>query len=723
MPNLTIRTFVAFGGVCLLLSAGQAEPGKPYRLEPVDLNQRVIWGAEVLAPDGHGLAFGGQDQRADDGRPHTRVRLGEQWQPIGERLRTDNPLQGLHARAWTLRGEVKDLCARMRAIYFKGLPQLEEAHLIREKISPEQRKIVRQMYRLAKDFADLDCGDSYLAGQVEIAIAYLNRAGKTMERDLRSVSAEEIRLLREAQVQMELLSEALDAEPAGRSIDCGRHRGEEKSVPGSVGLIYDPESKVYVLFGGDHMDYLTNDTWVFDPDQPKWSQRHPQAGAPPPRANHRMESIGAGRVRLTGGYSYTSNTDYVGGQYADLNDGEWIYDIAKDKWAGGKLVPADSRTYRSGPFHPDFFLQDEKPDAAAFESRLRALPANEWVATDPPYRPSLNRDWGQAVIDPDHDLMLRWSGGHSAHGGSDVPQFHFSTNRWELPFPVEFPLGQLYSNTSYPDGFNYNRRPWITGHTYQNYQYDPLSKLMVKAGRPRNHFLYDPAIGDWVGSGAKPRAMCYDSCFYTLTLVSTPRGIFCWDKDGRVHRFEAAAKSDRKDGLGAWAELELGGVKLAGSVVDNSTIAYDSKRDRVLVVSKPYGDAPYDGRVWAIDLKTNRVEALSPGGMERARRFAFIDRCVYDPASDLVIMASYLNDSEGAATRTPAFDCANQRWVTLDLKYATGKRGEQTTRAFPHGRSCGIMFDPKRRLIWGTDTDSQIYVLRLEVAKANLLPL
>jgi hypothetical protein len=423
-----------------------------------------------------------------------------------------------------------------------------------------------------------------------------------------------------------------------------------------------------------------------------------------------MEALGDGRVRLTGGYTYASNTDYVGGQYSDLNDGPWIYDVAKDSWSGGELVDNASRTYRSGPFHPEFYLQGEKPDAAAFESKLKALPANEWITTDPPYRPRMNRDWGMAVIDPDRDMMLRWSGGHSAHGGSDVPHFHFATNRWELPFPVEFPLGQLYSNTSYPDGFNYNRRPWITGHTYQNYQYDPLSKLMVSAGRPHNFYLYDPAIGDWTSRGAKPEAMCYDSCFYTLTLVSTPRGVYCWDQNGSVHRFAG----------GEWAAVELAGEDLPGAVVDNSTIAYDSKRDRILMVRKLYGDASFDGQVWSLDLKTNRVESLSPAGMERAQRFAFIDRCVYDPDSDLVIMASYLNGSEGNVTRTPAFDCSKNRWVTLDLKYQTGKRGDRTTRAFPHGRSCGIMFDAKRHLIWGTDTDSQIYVLRLDLTKADL---
>jgi hypothetical protein len=34
--------------------------------------------------------------------------------------------------------------------------------------------------------------------------------------------------------------------------------------------------------------------------------------------------------------------------------------------------------------------------------------------------------------------------------------------------------------------------------------------------------------------------------------------------------------------------------------------------------------------------------------------------------------------------------------------------------AFPHRRSDGLMFDVRRKLIWGTDANSQVYVLRLQ---------
>ena len=149
------------------------------------------------------------------------------------------------------------------------------------------------------------------------------------------------------------------------------------------------------------------------------------------------------------------------------------------------------------PVPAQLFLAGPEAESRRIRRQARALPANTWVYTAPPQLPKMNRDWGSAVIDPDHDLILRFSGGHCAHGGSDVLQFHLATNRWELPFPVEFPLGQLYSNTSYPQGWNLNHRPWVTGHTYQSYGYDPASKKMLFVGQTKYSYVWDPEVADW----------------------------------------------------------------------------------------------------------------------------------------------------------------------------------------------------------------------------------
>lgn len=713
---------VAFCSFTIVTMSAPAQQ-RPYRLNGVDLKQRIIWGAECRQPDGSGLAFGGQDQDADDGRPHTRVLIDGEWEAIHRELRENNPNEKLRDHVWTMRGQAKNVLARARAIYFKGLDTDEEATRVKHEVAPRLSQLGKEIDNVVPNLT-IDLEDNYARQQVCAAGLYLQKARKRLPSIDDRVGPDALRSLHQAQIQLGLAAEALASEPPPRAMNCGTARlPNRQSGPASETLVHDAKTKLYILFGGDHLDYLTNDTWVFDPSKRRWFQRQPQA-APPPRANHRLKANGDGTVHLTGGYTYTSNTDYVGGQYIDLDDGEWIYDIEKDAWRGGELVAQDSRVYRTGPFHPDFFLQGPKPNAARFEGWLSKLPENEWVPTNPPHLPRLNRDWGTARIDTNRDTILRWSGGHSAHGGTDVLHFHFSTNRWELPFPVEFPLGQLYSNTSYPNGFNFNLRPWMTGHTYQNYDYDPPSKTMIKAGRPRHFYIYDPDVGDWIGRGEKPPAMQYNSCFYTLTLTATPHGVVCWDKQGRVHRYdgsrirETADLNSQESSYGKWIELELSGDKLPGAYVDNSSIAYDPNRDRVLMINTGGRRKPYDGQIWALDLKTNSVQRLSPKGEEYANRFANVDKCCFDAANDLLLLGTYLRDS-GDHTPTPAYDCEKNEWITLDLKYSTGKRFGNTTRAFPHSRSDGLVFDSKRKLIWGTNTNSQVYVLRLNLKRAN----
>ncbi|MDB5299512.1 MAG: hypothetical protein JWO87_1175, partial [Phycisphaerales bacterium] len=421
-----------------------------------------------------------------------------------------------------------------------------------------------------------------------------------------------------------------------------------------------------------------------------------------------LKATGDGTVVLAGGFTYASNTDYVGGQYKDFPDVEWKYDAAADAWSGpnGATVP-DSRTYRTGPFNPEFFLNGPPPDAAAFKAVLDALPANTWVKTNPPRLPRMNRDWGSAVLDPDRGLILRWSGGHSAHGGTDVLHYHIATNRWELCYPVEFPLGQLYSNTSYPDGYNFNLRPWITGHTYQNYGIDPVLKKMLFTGRERQVYFYDPDLGDWTGRGDKPKEMCYSGCFYTLTTTPTPGGLIAWTVAGKLFRFTAVDA--------AWHEIKPSRGSLPGACVDNSTVVYDTRRDRLLFAKKQYGDnTPYDGELYSLDLRTLEAAPLSPQGKAAASDIPYLCQLRYDSDHDLLFAGATLPPGADGVRRTPAYDCAANRWVSLKIT------GDDPSG--PKGRnvSLGLMYDAKRKLFWAVDADCKVYVLRLDPATADL---
>ena len=663
----------------LIVGAAPAQQPKSYRLPSTSLKPSIIW--DSVCDD---LAFGGQDQKADDGAGRTRVKVDGQWVPIHDQIRKKNPLQSLHTRAVTLARQQKDVVARARSIYFSGLSADEEAKQV-QKLQP----VAAQWFKDARSLmADLD-------GKGDSAKRAVDRlAGATFVLPDKAITPEVIAKLYAVQLAAEQAAELLDAEPAPRALSP---------------LVYDAKSGLYVLFGGDHLDFLMNDTWVFDPKARQWSQRHPPS-APAPRANHKLTAAD-GKITLTGGYTYTSSVSYVGGQYRDVGDGDWTYDVAANTWTGtGKAVEPNQRVYRTGALHPDFYLQGDKPDAKAAAAKLAALPANTWVSLKPPQLPKLNRDWGTAVLDPDRDLLLRFSGGHSAHGGTDVLHYHIATNRWELPFPVEFPLGQTYSNTEYPAGFNLNQRPWVTGHTYQSYGYDPHLKKMLFTGETNHAYVWDPDVADWTGRLPKPKKMVYGDCYYTLTLTPTPKGLVCWNKDAAVFRFNA----DKKE----WEELALQGGKLPGAVVDNSTVLYDSKRDRLLFVSKPYGDKPkFSGQVHALDLKSLTVTALNPTNMTAAADLPYLCQLRYDAANDLVLVGATLAPDADGVRRTPAYDPTENRWVALKI-----------TGDDPHGKngrnvSLGMQYDPKRKIFWAVDTNSNVYALRLDPKTADMQPL
>ena len=186
-------------------------------------------------------------------------------------------------------------------------------------------------------------------------------ARKNIVRLKEGISPFRLQCMHYIQDMLEEVSEWLGAEPPPRRLSP---------------IVFDEKNKVFVLIGGDHLDYLMNDTWLFDPATKKW--RCTLALAPPPRANHTLKAAN-GKIVMSGGYTYTSNTDYMGGQYRDLADGDWTFDVNKEDWIGGKGIGADPARYPEGPFHPDFYLKGDRPDAAAWAAKLKELPANTWT--------------------------------------------------------------------------------------------------------------------------------------------------------------------------------------------------------------------------------------------------------------------------------------------------------------------------------------------------------
>ena len=98
--------------------------------------------------------------------------------------------------------------------------------------------------------------------------------------------------------------------------------------------------------------------------------------------------------------------------------------------------------------------------------------------------------------------------------------------------------------------------------------------------------------------------------------------------------------------------------------------------------------------------------------MSAAAAIPYLCQIRYDLANDLLLVGATL-----PSRRTPAYDCAANRWLSLNV---TGRDPNG-----PKGRnvSLGLVYDRRRKLFWAVDTNSHIYVLRLTPKTADPQPL
>ncbi len=517
-------------------------------------------------------------------------------------------------------------------------------------------------------------------------------------------------------------------------------------------LVYDPVNKKVVLFGGDQLDQLLSDTWTFDVVTREWVEKKP-ARCPMPRAGHALLWLPrAKKILLLGGYGYTSATGYVEALYRRLPLEAWVYDLAADKWQlvkrfePDKDVPqgptnsflsaaVDEEDYvlvlgangtwtcrldanqadaegtaklgtqagaterRTGPHDPAWYREGvAAPDAAGVEAALKELPANRWVQRPTPKLPRPNMDWGSAVFAPELDLILRFSGGHSAYSGTAPQVYDVKTDRYTIPFAPELPLEYVYSNDQVHGEWSFKGRPWMTGHTYKSTGYDPNIKCLVFAPHEYTYF-FDPKTDKWSRSlETNP----YRPNFYVVTLCATPQGVVVW-----AQKREGGSGLWRLNGeTHSWMPLPLKGILPAMSP-DQHGMAYDSKRDRLLFFSGVDKDK---GDVTAYDFKTGKAKRLDAAGKEKA---ALPSReTIYLPELDAVLLGARVGADDKYLWLL--YDCGKNAWF-----------GAELTGADPIGKgafnnSIGLMYDPNRKLVWAVGQNSQVHVLRIDARSAKL---
>ncbi|HUU23614.1 MAG TPA: kelch repeat-containing protein, partial [Phycisphaerae bacterium] len=227
-------------------------------------------------------------------------------------------------------------------------------------------------------------------------------------------------------------------------------------------MVYDAKNKRIVLFGGDALDRLLGDTWVYDPAMQNWEERRPKL-SPSPRSGYRMAYLPkSGKVLLIDGYGYKGS----GEMWAyDARDNEWqllaeggaprgpaqardwfplpaaangddlVVTFFRDGKAGlgtyaaridasrvdhdgtAKLgvPPLTESSYPIATEDPQWFEGNAPPaDPAAEEDWLKKLPANTWVVRQAPNWPKIeygrSRCWGTCALDTAGNEILSIGG-------------------------------------------------------------------------------------------------------------------------------------------------------------------------------------------------------------------------------------------------------------------------------------------------------------------------
>lgn len=513
-------------------------------------------------------------------------------------------------------------------------------------------------------------------------------------------------------------------------------------------MVYDPGNRCIVLFGGDHLDYLTADTWVYACSTRTWHRKDPPK-SPAPRHAHALVYLPkSGKVALWGGINYNANLP------AEL----WTYDAAADVWtllkrfSSGEVQPvyrvpgyginraegmtaADTgdrilalgdsgypNNYTSAPctyvlqcdpsqtdaagtaaygvpsdsilpvenepfYDPAWYITGvPEPDTAASESILRNLPVATWVRMVSPkiYGGGQGRGWSTTVIAPEKDVIIKWGGGHVDWCGTDIPQYYPSTNRWLTGYRPEFPHEFNGGINCTPGPVTFNRRPFMPGHTYHAYDWDPVLGKIVFLKWKYTYF-YDVDRMDWDSTRIVNPGINWQSANACITY--TGHGAVLLDPASNLYTLPS-------QGAG-WVRMTVKGA-LPGYYADNTGVVWDSKRDRLLVPRRIDNAT----RLFAFTFSDSTWNDLAPGNSAAVTSaYDGYREVVYLPAQDR--MLTMITSGSGLL----GYDCASNEWVSVPV--SAGLSGLTSLE----NRSTTLMYDPKRNLVWNS-VGFNLFVMR-----------
>jgi hypothetical protein len=345
----------------------------------------------------------------------------------------------------------------------------------------------------------------------------------------------------------------------------------------------------------------------------------------------------------------------------------------------------------SGNLDPAWYSQGVPAvDTAANELSLRNIQARTWTAVVPPKMPAGGRDYGTTVIDPDHDLILKFAGGHSAVPYNDVPQYSISENRYSLGYA---PVTMLEHNGIFGiNGYTFDNRPFLAIHTWHAYSYSEKLKRMVFVKGDLT-YTYDPVKKDWDSLHIPAPAAGY--------TIGTPHGVFALGSYG-IYLLDSLRGTWRQSVATNWA------YNSGCDLRDYGGICYDSKRDRVLVFASCAANAA--PKILEYSYTTNTVSSLYPGDsnlVKNSTAYSYLyEASAYLPGSDKILFMGTAGQN-GSTYVHYLLNCATNKWETqtVTAPAAMWERGLS---------GMAFMYDAKRNLVWCSDAQCKLYALRMD---------
>jgi Galactose oxidase, central domain len=697
---------------------------KYYKKGAYDPGPKLRWGAMCFMPQTGEVLLANTSQDAGSTGTWIYSPAKNQW----TRLKLGKPeMNKPHAQIAALHVDARDLVALCRNRYY-----------LTESPTRAKADLGKRMKELSAELTGLKLpagSDDYQRTQVKRARVLLEKA---------RVGAGQLVAKLKVRPDAGIISEVQDVVDALRR--ARNALGAEPPPRCMSPLVWHPIAKKAVMFGGDGHNRFYADTWAFDPAKRRWEELRPGSG-PAPRAGHAMVWLPRARKLLLLGRSYAPHPGRR--VYTTQAFEMWAYDLAANRWGlvrryaaqkapphnmsraglstfaaapgdlvvgqgrsgymgrdastwacrvdAGKLdaagtskhaVPAGSESTFGGGDDPRAYDRVAGSRPAAMAAKLKSLPANQWVRIwqrgkhNSPALEKRGPGWGACRFDPVGNQFLWWMGGHSDYCGNVVHHYSVRTGRWNLGYAPSHALNAEQSNDGIV-GTDFHGRPWQIGHPWGRYGYDPRSKRLVVTLR-RTH-TYDPVLRKWDAQSYATRGG---------NMGTTPHGLMTAGRKGVVYRFQMGK---------GWLPLKQTG-KLRGVCGYAGSFAYDSKRDRLLIV-------PRSAPLYAYEFKTGQVKKLPNRNIEAVKSIFTCEQArdaVYLPGADLVLY------SAGSKGFHVIYDVAKDTWRGVKLAPENIVRGHHSN---------ALIGDPERGLVYAMTGSSAIYALRFDPATAKFVEL